>query len=159
MKPAGLTGLAMDTLEASAAEIKSVFDVFSSSLDIDADHCSSAPVPGPGILVHCTQGKDRTGLIILLSLLLTGIVDAEVMASEYVLSEKELENEPAEEKEDRMREIRALGLGEEYARCPKDFTERVTGFLREKYGGARGYLEYIGVEERDIENVKRRLLA
>lgn len=159
MKPAGLTGLAMDTLEASAAEIKSVFDVFSSSSDIDADHCSSAPATGSGILVHCTQGKDRTGLIILLSLLLTGIVDAEVMASEYVLSEKELENEPAEEKEERMREIRALGLGEEYARCPKDFTERVTGFLREKYGGARGYLEYIGVEERDIENVKRRLLA
>lgn len=155
MKPAGLTGLAMDTLEASAAEIKRVFDVFSSSLDIDADNDSSAP----GILVHCTQGKDRTGLIILLSLLLTGIVDSEVMASEYVLSEKELENEPAAEKEERMREIRALGLGEEYARCPKDFTERVTGFLREKYGGARGYLEYIGVEERDIESVRRRLLA
>lgn len=161
MKPAGLTGLAMDTLEASAAEIKRVFDVFSSSLDIDADNDSSAPVPGSGsgILVHCTQGKDRTGLIILLSLLLTGIIDSEVMASEYVLSEKELENEPAAEKEERMREIRALGLGEEYARCPKNFTERVTGFLREKYGGARGYLEYIGVEERDIESVRRRLLA
>ncbi|KAL4914025.1 protein-tyrosine phosphatase-like protein [Aspergillus aurantiobrunneus] len=154
MKPAGLTGLAMDTLEASSAEIKSVFEVFS-SLDPEADMYG----PSSGVLVHCTQGKDRTGLVVLLSLLLTGVVDAEVMASEYLLSETELENIPREEKEQRMREIRALGLDEEYARCPGDFTQRITGFLGEKYGGVRGYLEFIGVEEGTIENVRRRFLA
>ncbi|KAL4779090.1 protein-tyrosine phosphatase-like protein [Aspergillus varians] len=149
MKPAGLTGLAMDTLEASVAEVKAIFDLFSSP-DVDA---------GAGVLVHCTQGKDRTGLVILLSILLTGVVDAEVIAKEYVLSETELENEPKEEKEERMREIRALGLDEEYVRCPKDFTVMITGFLGEKYGGVRGYLEYIGVGKEATETVRRRFLA
>ncbi|KAL4951198.1 protein-tyrosine phosphatase-like protein [Aspergillus filifer] len=150
MKPAGLTGLAMDTLEASTAEIKSIFDILSSP---EGDSISS------GVLIHCTQGKDRTGLIILLSLLLTSVVDKDAIASDYVLSEKELENEPAEEKGERMREIRALGLDEEYARCPKDFTQRVTGFLGERYGGVRGYLDYVGVEEGAVESVRRRFLA
>ncbi|KAJ0420683.1 protein-tyrosine phosphatase-like protein [Aspergillus carlsbadensis] len=149
MKPAGLTGLAMTTLEASTAELKQIFGLLGAP-ESDA---------GSGVLIHCTQGKDRTGLIILLSLLLTGAVDGETIAREYVLSEKELEREPAEEKEERMREIRALGLTEEYARCPKDFTEKVTEFLVERYGGVREYLDSIGVEERVIEGVGRRFLA
>ncbi|KAL3489159.1 protein-tyrosine phosphatase-like protein [Aspergillus germanicus] len=155
MKPAGLTGLAMTTLEASTAELKQVFDLLGAP-NSDSD---SGTDPGAGVLVHCTQGKDRTGLVILLSLLLTGAVDGETIAREYVLSEKELEREPAEEKEERMREIRALGLTEEYARCPKDFTERVTEFLAERYGGVLGYLESIGVEARVVEGVGRRFLA
>ncbi|KAL2808666.1 protein-tyrosine phosphatase-like protein [Aspergillus granulosus] len=152
MKPAGLTGLAMTTLEASTVELKQVFDLLSAS-DADADADPS------GVLIHCTQGKDRTGLIILLALLLTGAVDGETIAREYVLSEKELEREPAEEKAERMREIRALGLTEEYARCPKNFTEKVAAFLEERYGGARRYLESIGVEEAAVEAARTRFLA
>lgn len=148
-----MTGLAMTTLEASTVEIKSVFDLLSLSTDADAD--SDAPA---AVLVHCTQGKDRTGLIVLLSLLLAG-VDAEPISREYVLSEKELQNEPLEEKEEKMREIRALGLDEEYTRCPGYFTERVTAFLEERFGGVRGYLDHINVEKGTIEKVKSRLLA
>ncbi|KAL4996833.1 protein-tyrosine phosphatase-like protein [Aspergillus recurvatus] len=158
MKPAGLTGLAMDTLEASKGEIKQIFDVLS-SVDTDTATDLSTSASSSGVLIHCTQGKDRTGLIVLLSLLLTGVIDAEVMASEYVLSEEELENEPTEEKDERMREIRAIGLDEEYARCPRDFTQRIATFLDEKYGGVRGYLESVGVDEGGIESVRRRLLA
>ncbi|KAL4900591.1 hypothetical protein BDW74DRAFT_161742 [Aspergillus multicolor] len=160
MKPAGLTGLAMTTLEASTAEIKQIFDILASlQTGMAASTVTGPSTSASGVLIHCTQGKDRTGLIILLSLLLTGAVDTESIASEYVLSEEELENEPAEEKEERMREIKALGLDEEYARCPKDFTQRVTAFLDERYGGIRQYLESAGVEEGVIESVKRRLLA
>ncbi|KAL4930615.1 putative tyrosine/serine protein phosphatase [Aspergillus undulatus] len=159
MKPAGLTGLAMDTLEASTAEIKSVFDVLSSSSSPGAGNDSDSDSKDGAALIHCTQGKDRTGLIILLSLLLAGVVDGDVIASDYVLSEKDLENEPSEEKEERMREIKALGLNEEYARCPKDFTQRVTGFLGERYGSVRAYLDFVGVEEGTVERVQRRLLA
>ncbi|RDW57432.1 putative tyrosine/serine protein phosphatase [Aspergillus mulundensis] len=160
MKPVGLTGLAMTTLEASTAEIKQIFDILASvKADMAANTVTDSSTSATGVLIHCTQGKDRTGLIILLLLLLTDAVDAETMASEYVLSEEELENEPTEEKEERMREIRALGLDEEYARCPKDFTQRVTEFLTKRYGGVRKYSESVGVEEGIIESVKRRFLA
>ncbi|KAL4737487.1 protein-tyrosine phosphatase-like protein [Aspergillus similis] len=158
MKPAGLTGLAIDTLEASKGEIKQIFDVLS-SVDTDIAAELSTFASSSGVLIHCTQGKDRTGLIVLLMLLLTGVVDAEAIASEYVLSEKELENEPTEEKEERMKEIRALGLDDEYARCPKDFTQRVAAFLNEEYGGVREYLASVGFDEGTSEIVKRRLLA
>ncbi|KAL2828668.1 protein-tyrosine phosphatase-like protein [Aspergillus cavernicola] len=172
MKPIGLTGLAMDTLEASTAEMKEIFGILSSypapspnvavvrTTDLGLDSSSgSGSGSRSAVLIHCTQGKDRTGLIVLLSLLLTGAVAGETIAREYVLSEKELEDEPVEEKEARLREIRALGLDEEYARCPVDFTEMITGFLGEKYGGVQGYLEFIGVEKRVVEKVRGRFLA
>ncbi|KAL3472809.1 putative tyrosine/serine protein phosphatase [Aspergillus californicus] len=158
MKPAGLTGLAMDTLEASTMEMKKIFDVLSSTSSSAAPGVAPYDFTPGGVLVHCTQGKDRTGLIVLLSLLLTGVVDGETVAREYVLSEKELEKEPAEEKEQRMMEIRALGLDEEYARCPRDFTQKITAFLGEKYGGAQGYFDFIGVEKEVIEKVRTRFL-
>ncbi|KAL2864578.1 putative tyrosine/serine protein phosphatase [Aspergillus lucknowensis] len=165
MKPAGLTGLAMDTLEASTAELKEVFDLLGSR-ELPSSPSPPSPSSSPGandstggVLVHCTQGKDRTGLVILLLLLLTGVVEGSAIAREYVRSEKELERVSAEEKEERMREIRALGLGEEYTRCPVDFTEGVTRFLEERYGGVRGYLRFAGVEDGVIEAVRRRFVA
>ncbi|KAL5333759.1 protein-tyrosine phosphatase-like protein [Aspergillus crustosus] len=163
MKPAGLTGLAMDTLEASTKEVTEIFRLLSSESSSPASDTYSSPQDESkirsGVLVHCTQGKDRTGLIVLLSLLLTGVVSADTIAREYVLSEKELENEPAEEKETRMRDIRALGLDEEYARCPPDFTQRITEFLDEKYGGVEEYLEFAGVDEAVAKSVRGRFVA
>ena len=142
MQPRGLIGLAMDTLEYSTVEIRQVFDVL-------ADE-SSYPV-----LVHCTQGKDRTGLIVLLVLLLMERVPGEAISRDYARSEGEL----AVEYEERMEEIRQVGLGEEFARCPEGFTDAVTEYLEEKYGGVRKYLRGLGIDEEKLEMMRRRLLA
>lgn len=142
MQPRGLTGLAQDTLDASTAEMRSVFELLARD--------ETYP-----ILVHCTQGKDRTGLVVLLALLLAGeTVPSAAIADDYVRSELEL----VPEFEERMREIRALGLGEEYTRCPPGFVDATTQYLQDRYGGVRGYLAGIGIDAEMQEHIRQKLL-
>jgi len=140
MQPRGLTGLAQDTLDSSYAELRVVFDLLGKE--------DAYP-----LLVHCTQGKDRTGLVILLVLLLCEVPSSAIV-DDYMRSETELTSEF----EERMREIRALGLGEDYTRCPSGFVESVTRYLKERYGGVRGYLSGIGVDGVVQERIRRILL-
>ncbi|KAJ5130136.1 uncharacterized protein N7515_006175 [Penicillium bovifimosum] len=141
MLPRGLTGLAQDTLESSTAEMRSVFEILARE--------ESYPV-----LVHCTQGKDRTGLVVLLVLLLVGMVPTDAMVDDYSRSEGEL----VSEFEERLEEIRAIGLDEEYTRCPDGFVEKTVGFL-ERFGGVRGYLERIGIGLELQERIRGMLLV
>lgn len=142
MRPRGLIGLAEDTLEHSPDEIRLVFDVLADD--------ASYPV-----LVHCTQGKDRTGLVVLLLLLLMGSVPSGAISGDYAKSEGEL----AVEYEERIEEIRQVGLDEEFARCPDGFTEAVTEYLEKSYGGVRGYLESLGIDDEKLELIRKRLLV
>lgn len=142
MQPRGLIGLAQDTLDASAAELRAVFDILARD--------DAYP-----LYIHCTQGKDRTGLIILLMLLLAGTVPSAAIADDYVRSELEL----VPEFEERMREIRALGLGEDYTRCPPGFVDVTTQYLQDRYGGVRGYLSGIGIDAEMQEHIRQKLLA
>ncbi|KAJ5818332.1 Glycoside hydrolase family 35 [Penicillium riverlandense] len=142
MRPRGLTGLAQDTLEASAAELRSVFELLASE--------QTYPV-----LVHCTQGKDRTGLVVLLMLLLVGeSVSPAAMADDYTRSEPEL----VSEFDERIREIRALGLDAEYTRCPPGFVEATTKYLDLRYGGVRRYLTGIGIDADMQGRIRRKLI-
>ncbi|KAJ5678628.1 hypothetical protein N7462_006872 [Penicillium macrosclerotiorum] len=141
MQPRGLTGLAKDTLDASTSELRSIFALLATP--------QSYPV-----LVHCTQGKDRTGLVVLLALLLAGI-SAPALVDDYTRSELEL----ISEFEERMREIRALGLDEDYTRCPPGFIDDITAYLEEKYGGVQSYLAGIGVDAPMQEQIRQTLLV
>ena len=141
MLPRGLIGLGLDTLEHSGPEIKEVFDILSDQ--------SSYP-----ILVHCTQGKDRTGITIVLALLLCGI-DIAAISADYVRSEPEL----GPEKEERLKEIRSIGLDETFAQCPPDFCERIQNHLNATHSGIRQYLDSIGVGRDQQEQIRRILLV
>ncbi|CAG8295617.1 unnamed protein product [Penicillium salamii] len=142
MVPRGLIGLAQDTLEASKAEVRAVFEILAKE--------DSYPT-----LVHCTQGKDRTGLVVLMMLLLAGdAVPTAAIVDDYSRSELEL----VPELEERMKEIRAIGLGEDYTRCPAGFVTDTTEYLQ-RFGGVCGYLEKIGVGVEKQEIIKRKFLA
>jgi protein tyrosine/serine phosphatase len=107
-------------------------------------------------LVHCTQGKDRTGLVVLIMLLLAGeSVPTEAIVDDYSRSELEL----VSEFDERMKEIRAIGLDEDYTRCPAGFVTDTTAYLESKYGGVRGYLEKIGVGVEMQERIRAKFLA
>ncbi|CAG8313251.1 unnamed protein product [Penicillium nalgiovense] len=142
MQPRGLTGLAQDTLDSSMAEIRAVFEILACE--------ESYPT-----LVHCTQGKDRTGLVVLLMLLLVGGVPTEAIVDDYSRSELEL----VSEFEERLEEIRAIGLGEDYTRCPLGFVDETTMYLETRYGGVRGYLERVGIGFEMQERIRRKLLV
>lgn len=141
MQPRGLVGLGMDTLDYCGPEVKQVFDVLSKA--------DSYPV-----LVHCTQGKDRTGITILLVLLLCS-VDLALITKDYVKSESELQPEM----EERMKEIASIGLDESFARCPRDFCPRISEYITSKYGDVEHYLEGIGVSREQQEAVRKIMLA
>ncbi|KAG9234184.1 tyrosine/serine protein phosphatase-like protein [Amylocarpus encephaloides] len=139
MGPRGLVGLGKDTIDNSGPEILETLHALSNR--------ANAPV-----LVHCTQGKDRTGLVICLALLLLGVpVDA--IVHDYLLSEEEL----VPEYESRLEEIRSIGLGEEFAGCPADWVQEMVSHLDIKHGGARGYAKSIGFQELDQEALVERM--
>jgi protein-tyrosine phosphatase len=137
MEEMGLVGLATNSMDVCKREVKQVFDVL-------ADE-QSWPV-----LVHCTQGKDRTGLIVMLLHFLLG-VDEAAIDEDYRLSESEL----APEKEQRMKEIQSIGLTEQFAVCPPDVVSSVHSHIKEKYGTTEQYLEYTGISKEAVANVKR----
>lgn len=135
MQPRGLIGLGFDSIDHCGPEIADALRVYSTS--------SNYP-----ILIHCTQGKDRTGLIIALILLLLS-VPVPAISHDYCISEAELEPE----RESRLVEIRSIGLTEDFAGCPGDWIDKMEGHLNEKYGGVREYCRSIGFSETDEESL------
>ena len=128
MAPRGLIGLGEDTLDHSSKELYEIFSVLADS--------NSYP-----LLVHCTQGKDRTGLVVVLLLLLLKVpIDSIVV--DYLASEKQLDSEQAS----RLAEIRQMGLPDDFIGCPDNFVEEVKNHLDSVYGGLEKYFEAIGVD-------------
>lgn len=156
MAPRGLIGLGQDTLDYSTSEMNEVFNLLAgqhgpTTYEDDEEEDEGEVFP---LLLHCTQGKDRTGIIILLLLLLTHVPE-DAISEDYVRSEPEL----VVEAEERLKEIRAIGIPEEYIKCPAGFTGAIRGYLEERYGGVEGYLEIVGVGRETQNKIKERLLA
>ena len=129
MVPRGLIGLGIDSLDYGTTEMRAIFAIFA-----DAGNYP--------ILVHCTQGKDRTGLVVLLLLLLCK-VPSDIISTDYMASERELENE----REERVREMKDAGFTEEFADCSLDWVEGVISHIKEVYGGVENYLKRTGVDD------------
>jgi protein-tyrosine phosphatase len=128
MLPRGLVGLAIDTMDQAGEAMAEALRVF-----------IEPGVSGSGILVHCTQGKDRTGIIIAMVLMILD-VPPEAISHDYLLTQKAL----VTDREARVAEIREIGLTPEWGDCAPDFVEKVKGHLVNKYGGVDAYLETIG---------------
>lgn len=62
---------------------------------------------------------------------------------DYCLSEPGLRAE----RESRLREIREIGLTEDFAETPKDWIPKLYKHLEEHYGGVKSYLSAIGFGE------------
>ena len=140
MAPRGLIGLGKDSLDHSTSELREIFTLLADS--------SNYPT-----VIHCTQGKDRTGLVVILILLLLD-VPVRSISADYMASENEL----VSEKESRMEEMSRIGMGEEFTACPAGFVQEIADYLQHVYGGVTQYLRHIGVDERTQHKVKVNML-
>lgn len=137
----GLVGLAEDSLSCSTAEVKAVFDIL-------------AEEAGLPIMIHCTQGKDRTGLVVLLILILLEI-PINAIHEDYMLSQKELQPERPQ----RLAEIRSIGLPDSFADCEPTWVSSVAEKIEQKHGGIANYLQQCGVDHEKQEAIRLRLRA
>lgn len=117
-----------------------------------------------GFLLHCTAGKDRTGIGAALILTLLG-VDREVIIHDYLVSNEasELADRMRRRMEENMRKeglepkindeiIRVLsGVRAEYLHGA--FAE-----IDQHYGGIHGYMEAIGITAAEEKHLRDRLL-
>jgi protein-tyrosine phosphatase len=118
--------------------------------------CADGAFPA---LVHCSAGKDRTGIVIALVLAVLGVPDELIMA-DYALSASYLDQAltPA------IGQLAAsTGLGEELAGrlivSPPELIAEVLGRVRAAAGSVDGYLRDHGLSQAELSNLRAALVA
>lgn len=140
-----------DILNEGTASFRTIFEFL-------RDHLSS----GDGCLIHCTAGKDRTGVTSMLILDLIGVSDEEI-AKDYALTRIGLETS-----RDTLiaRFQHLLDNPDSRPGAENAFSSRVSVMqaflkvLRQSYGGAEGYLkDRLGFPDEDIRKIRESLLG
>lgn len=121
----------------------------------------ASPNPAP-ILIHCTAGKDRTGVIVALILSLCGVSD-EAVAHEYSLTDMGL-GERKEEFISHLISVEPLkGNRAAAERMVSSRAESMQGTLRmvkERWGGVEGYvMGEIGLSAEEVEAIRKNLVV
>lgn len=110
-------------------------------------------------LVHCTAGKDRTGIVVALLLALAG-VDHATIADDYALSAAYLTDEYFA---DARRRAEAAGHDWEQYRfllgCPANLMLAVLEALDVRYGGVEPYLRQLGLADADLAALRSALVV
>lgn len=109
-------------------------------------------------LIHCTAGKDRTGLMVALVLDLLG-VPREVTIADYAYSQVLRPNRV----EAYAAMIRAAGVDPEQVRVlfetPAESMRRTLAHVDERYGGPAAYLIAAGMDREAITTLRKALLV
>jgi protein-tyrosine phosphatase len=117
-----------------------------------------ADAPSAPILVHCHAGKDRTGVVVALALLLAGVGTAAI-ADDYALSGVQLAEMLARDR------VSAVERGMDAVRAERLFTVRREAMvdtverIESDHGGAEKYLAGLGIDEPRMDRLRRLLVA
>jgi protein-tyrosine phosphatase len=112
------------------------------------------------LVVHCTAGKDRTGLAVALLLDVLGVPD-EVILADYTLSNAAFDVLLGRMRE-QMQPLYSLGLSEAQARpfllAEARTLESALAYLRRRHGSAETYLAKAGLDDTTLANLRATLL-
>lgn len=119
-----------------------------------------AAADGP-VLVHCTAGKDRTGLVVALVLTAIG-VEEEIVVADYTATQANLAGEWVDGMLRKVRRFRVPmsdNLLEVLAHSPGPVLRDTLAWLDAEHGGVANYLASIGVEDSAISKMRGSLLS
>ncbi len=108
------------------------------------------------VLVHCAAGKDRTGVVVALALDAAG-VDRDTIVEDYLATRERIDAVLARLVSSSTYRAELEGHDpQQHAPVPGTM-ERVLELLDERYGGSTGWLAANGLDELDLELLRRRL--
>lgn len=135
--------------------LESSHSLFSEAVEI------LAAAPG-GTLFHCGAGRDRTGLVAALALLLTGVRD-DAIIDDYMLSRVALQRRYEElvvamAKTEEREWLARLRLEREHE-CSAENLQIALDHVAREYGGVTRYLQKGGSDPRSLEALRVRLAS
>jgi len=113
------------------------------------------------VLVHCTAGKDRTGLVVALALLAAGVDRASVIA-DYAQTQAHLPPELLDAIVQRLRAERvpnSVNLDELIRLSPAVALERTLSRVEVSHGSVADFLKLHGVTADELEELRRVLVG
>jgi len=133
-------------------------DTYLGSVERNAKHIVTAlgalaDAPPGGVLVHCVEGKDRTGMLVALALRVAGVPKGEI-AADYAASDerpafrRELTGLPSDAERAAFRERHG---------CHPATILAVLDHLEQRYGGVDRYLLHHGLTPGQLAALRRRL--
>ncbi|WP_223625736.1 tyrosine-protein phosphatase [Microbacterium sp. EST19A] len=114
---------------------------------------------GRPTLVHCTVGKDRTGVTVALALSAVG-ADREAVIADYALTESQLPAQRSQRIADYLRAqhpeaLHAVALA---TQSPAPVMRRLLEQVDERWGSAAGYLRAQGMTDEELVALKKALV-
>lgn len=105
---------------------------------------------GPGVLIHCSAGKDRTGAICTILLGIAGCSEEEINAN-YLWAYDDLDRHVA------WLKTQWPNLGDFYYTKDPSFLPEVLKNLKKVYGITDAYLKAIGLSEEDVNTIRKNM--
>lgn len=171
LEPSRLGDLEIDTVRVPLflgsiasffVEDRSLGEMYRGLVDDSAERlvdAARAVLVGQPVLVHCTVGKDRTGVTVALLLAAAG-VDEDAIVADYARTERML---PAERNTRVLASLRGLHpharhLDDLVTRSPAPVMRALLRDVRERHGSAAGYLRTHGLDQDEISQLRDLLI-